>query len=82
MVTGLGAFWIKYAWIYPSRKLFNGVRFVPRSTSRVWDLDQIVAGIGGAIALLFSLLDAYKERKKAKNGIHRVGNNLELYPIR
>lgn len=81
VVVGFGAFWIKYAWVYPWG-IFNSVRFAPRSTSRFSDLDQVVAGIGGAVALLFSLLDAYKERKKAKSRTQRIRNSLEMHRIR
>jgi hypothetical protein len=80
VIAFIGSFWIKYVWIYPSQTS-NSFRFVPRSTSKFSDLDQIVAGIGGAVALLFSLLDAYKEWKKVKSKARISGNNLELYPF-
>jgi hypothetical protein len=42
------------------------VRFTPRSTANVLDLDQIVTATGGFLALLFSLHDALKERREMK----------------
>ena len=66
LVAGIGTLWIKYGWIYPTVLGRSSVRVLPRSTVRIADLDQVVAVMGGFVALLFSLLDAFKERKKAK----------------
>ncbi|KAJ4346601.1 uncharacterized protein N0V89_010532 [Didymosphaeria variabile] len=67
LVSNIGAIWIKYGSIYPYYPYSAYVtRFVPRSTAKPTDLDQVVAGLGGGVALLFSLLDALRERKKAK----------------
>jgi len=42
------------------------VRFVPRSSVGVMDLDQAIAALGGLIALGFSLKEAIRERKSWK----------------
>jgi hypothetical protein len=65
LVAGIGTFWIKYFWIYPFFG-FNSIRLVPRSSVSVSDLDQVVTVMGGVVALLLSLVDAFEGRKKAK----------------
>lgn len=72
LVAGFGTIWIKYGWVYMvgGRASYNSVRLVPRSTVGVWDLDQVVCAVGGLVTLLFSLLDAFKEQKKAKTRIN------------
>jgi len=63
-VAGVFIFWIKYAWIYPIGRS-KSVRFIPKSTVSISDLDQVVTLLAGLIALLFSMYDAVKERRKA-----------------
>ncbi|KAL1597127.1 hypothetical protein SLS60_008709 [Paraconiothyrium brasiliense] len=68
LISNVGAIWIKYGSIYPyyPYSVYLTTRFVPRSTAKLTDLDQVVAGLGGAVALLFSLFDAWRERRKGK----------------
>jgi hypothetical protein len=65
IVAGLATVWVKYGWIYPMG-WSNSVRFVAKSTVRISDLDQVVTMVGGVLALYFSILDAVKERRKAR----------------
>ena len=64
--ASVGVFLIKYASEYPFYGMRSSNRFVPRSDVGTFDLDQVVAAIGGVVTLLFSLLEAFKERKKSK----------------
>lgn len=65
LVGGFGVLWLKYAWIYPSFGYFT-IRMMPMGDVSIRDLDQAVAALGGAVALVLSLVKAIKERKKAK----------------
>jgi hypothetical protein len=64
LVAAGSTFWAKYFWMYAMAG--NSMRFAPRSTANVLDLDQIVTATGGFLALLFSLHDALKERREIK----------------
>lgn len=63
-----GIIWIKYGWEYESSTYIISVRIVPKSSVSFYDLDQVVAAIGGGLALVFSLIEAFKERSRAKAG--------------
>ena len=56
----------KYGWGYPMSSYMTVVRVVPHSNASISDLDQFVTALGGLVALLISLRDAFKERRRAR----------------
>ena len=64
-VAAIGTVWVKYGWLPHSAGSIS-MRFIPRSPVGVLDLDQAIAALAGLVALGFSVRDAVKERKRAR----------------
>lgn len=60
-VAAIGTVWVKYGWL--QLVSYNSVRFIPKSPVGILELDQVIAALGGLVALGFSVRDAVKERK-------------------
>ena len=73
VVIGAFSIWIKYGLMYPPEWRFHSFRFIPKSNANLFDLDQVVAMLGGLVTLSFSLRDAYKQRK-ARGARRRARN--------